>query len=681
MIGQTGMQGSMDDFRAKLALAERLLDTDPLAAASHAQACMDSDDSELSVTAAYIAGSASHQAGHLEEAVPLLAQAKSGFLALNQAAGDLMATLALGRVYRDLGKFEDASGHFTEAFGLAEAQGDLRSQSDALNLQASVLSAQGDYQNAISNLERALGIAVLLDDPVQQANLRNNMGELLRLQGNYPDALENLKSAHDLYQDATGAGRGATTNLVALGNLYQDMGLKADARAFFERARQAGRDDQDPLIEAVALNNIANSELDNGDWDAALVLFQEALDIAREAGASQYEIDNLDGLGQVYIALGDHDQAAEVHKKALGIATRIGDREGELDALVNLGRDYLVVDRLADALESLASALGLAEQMKYKSRVFQVHSLLSRAHERSGDPVKALFHARAYHETEKSVFNEEGEERTRQLAVKFEVERTRHQAEEYRLRTEIMQQARDEAEQMVRERTRELEEAQFEIVTRLAVAAEYRDDDTGTHTRRVGRNAAAIGYAMGFPEPDLEVLFTAARLHDVGKIGIPDSVLLKQERLDDKEMELMRTHTLIGARILSAGGSRLLHLAESISLFHHERWDGKGYPHGLAGDAIPVAVRIVAVSDVLDALCHARPYKPAWSVEDALIEIKRQSGTQFDPDAVAACLAVFGSPGSLSPVDDTADWSTLLDSLQTLGAERGFPALRRDSAW
>lgn len=671
----------MNDLSAKLALAEHLLDTDPVTAADHAQACLASKDNDLSARAAYVAGSASHQLGHLEEAVPLLAQARSGFLALKQPDSVLRATISLGRVSRDLGRFEDASTHFTEAFRLAQAQGDEHSQVDALNLQASVLSARGDEKRALEFLDRALVIAARLNDHRKQANLRNNMGELLRLQGNYPDALEHLMAAHDLYQETPGTDRGATTNLVALGHLYQDMGKPTAAREFFEQARQAGRESQDPLIEAVALNNIANTELEQENWNAALELFQEALDIAREAGVPQYEIDNLDGLGQAYVALGDHLQAAEVHKTALTIATSIGDREGELDALVNLGKDYMVVDRLPDALQSLTSALTLAEQMKYKSRVFQIHDLLSTAHEQNGDTGQALFHARAYHETEKIVFNEEGAERTRQLSIKFEVERARHEAEEYRLRTEIMQQARDEAEARVRERARELEEAQLEIVTRLAVAAEYRDDHTGTHTRRVGRNAAAIGYAMGFPEQDLEELFTAARLHDVGKIGIPDAVLLKSGRLDDDEMDLMRTHALIGAKILSAGGSRLLHLAEAISLYHHERWDGRGYPHGLSGESIPIPARLVAVSDVLDALCHARPYKPAWPVSEALAEITSQSGKQFDPEVVEACVAVFSGPDCLSPTDDPGDWTTLLEALKTLGADRGFPSVRRNSAW
>src|SRR5690554_296004 len=202
MISQNDGRSSMDDFSAKLALAERLLETDPLAAADHAQACLVSGDRSVTARAAFVAGSAMYRTGHLEEARPFLTQAREGFLALAQPDRALRAMIGLGRVNRDLGRFEDAAVHFTEAFDLAQARGDQHCQVDALNLQASVLSAQGDDQRALGLLERALGIAGSLTDAGKQANLRNNMGELLRLQGNYPDALEQLKAAHDLYQEA-----------------------------------------------------------------------------------------------------------------------------------------------------------------------------------------------------------------------------------------------------------------------------------------------------------------------------------------------------------------------------------------------------------------------------------------------------------------------------------------------
>ena len=196
-------------------------------------------------------------------------------------------------------------------------------------------------------------------------------------------------------------------------------------------------------------------------------------------------------------------------------------------------------------------------------------------------------------------------------------------------------------EERVRERTRQVEEAHLETLGRLALAAEYRDDDTGKHTNRVGEAAAALAARMGLPAAQVEMLRVAAPLHDVGKIGVPDGILLKPGKVTPEELEIIRTHPTIGAKILTSSGSDLLRLCERISLYHHERWDGAGYPHGLRGDEIPIEARIVAVADVFDALTHVRPYKPAWSVADALAELRRHSGTQFDPEVVAAFIAGF----------------------------------------
>lgn len=194
-------------------------------------------------------------------------------------------------------------------------------------------------------------------------------------------------------------------------------------------------------------------------------------------------------------------------------------------------------------------------------------------------------------------------------------------------------------EAKVRERTRELESAQIEIIERLARAAEFRDDNTGQHTERVGQMAALVARQLGMPDPQVSLMRRAAPLHDVGKIGIPDSILLKLGKLTPAEFELVKTHTTIGARILSGSRFALLRLAEEIAFSHHERWDGDGYAH-LAGDQIPLAGRIVTVADVFDALTQKRPYKSAWTVEEAVAEIDRQRGRQFDPRVVDAFLRV-----------------------------------------
>ncbi len=192
-------------------------------------------------------------------------------------------------------------------------------------------------------------------------------------------------------------------------------------------------------------------------------------------------------------------------------------------------------------------------------------------------------------------------------------------------------------ETKVRMRTAELEAAQLETIDRLAKAAEFRDDDTGRHTQRVGKLAELLGRAINLPEDHTAILRRAAPLHDVGKIGIPDSILLKPGPLSHAEREVMRSHTTIGAKILSGGRSPIMQMAGEIALSHHERWDGSGYPAGRAGEEIPLTARIVAIADVFDALSSDRVYRTAWSPEDVLAEITRQRARQFDPFLVAAC--------------------------------------------
>jgi response regulator RpfG family c-di-GMP phosphodiesterase len=185
-------------------------------------------------------------------------------------------------------------------------------------------------------------------------------------------------------------------------------------------------------------------------------------------------------------------------------------------------------------------------------------------------------------------------------------------------------------------RRRDLESARIEMLRRLALAAEYRDDNTREHTERVAALAARLGQRLGLSELAITHIRHAAPLHDVGKIAIPDSILLKPGRLSAAEFEVVKTHAEAGARVLAEAESELLEVAESIARSHHERWDGTGYPDGLAGADIPLVGRLVHVADVFDILVHERPYKDAFSVEDAAAEIAGGAGTQFDPEVVEA---------------------------------------------
>lgn len=180
----------------------------------------------------------------------------------------------------------------------------------------------------------------------------------------------------------------------------------------------------------------------------------------------------------------------------------------------------------------------------------------------------------------------------------------------------------------------QLQLAHIDLIQRLGRAAEYKDTDTGEHIARMSRYSKVLALAYGMSEYEAEQLKQAAPMHDVGKIGIPDSVLLKPGRLNENEYEHMKQHALIGAKILENSTSPLLQLAHKLALEHHEKWDGTGYPYGLKAEEISIEGRIVTIADVFDALTSKRPYKKAWSVEEALDLLKDEAGKHFDPQLV-----------------------------------------------
>ncbi|WP_323814070.1 two-component system response regulator [Cellvibrio sp. NN19] len=181
-----------------------------------------------------------------------------------------------------------------------------------------------------------------------------------------------------------------------------------------------------------------------------------------------------------------------------------------------------------------------------------------------------------------------------------------------------------------------LRETRLQVIHRLGRAAEYKDNETGLHVIRMSHYAKEIALAAGMSEIDAEELLNAAPMHDIGKIGIPDVILQKPGKLTPEEWEIMKTHTSVGAEIIGEDNSNLLKIARTIALCHHEKWDGSGYPNSLAGDAIPIEARIVAIADVFDALTSVRPYKKSWSIEEATAYIEQESGKHFDPELVNA---------------------------------------------
>jgi response regulator RpfG family c-di-GMP phosphodiesterase len=262
---------------------------------------------------------------------------------------------------------------------------------------------------------------------------------------------------------------------------------------------------------------------------------------------------------------------------------------------------------------------------------------------------EALFHREASTQIHERIFDRDTDLRIKTLQISHDTLAARDQAELLRVRT-------TELEELVSARTQDLEEHHYEAFERLAVISEYRDPESGEHSSRVGELAAELALQLGEDAAWAEELRLAGRLHDVGKVGVPDAILQKPGPLTDDEFEVMKTHTTIGATVFAGSKSALIQLAAEVALSHHERWDGTGYPAGLQGEAIPLSGRLVAVADVYDALITAHRYKSAWSSNDAVSHVVAGRGTHFEPRIVDALVEVIaarpvGAPTAAQPSD------------------------------
>lgn len=603
--------------------------------------------------------------GDFAKAGTLTALAQEQFERFKNAQGLTKTLFLQGQIARDAGHFEIAGQHFDRAQKLAEKLASVDLQSEALNLQASLMSVQGKDHQALNCLKQALSFAQQAHSSEKQISINSNIGQIHYALGDYALALNHLKAAYGLAQALPSPIINEAIVMMNLGLVYQATDDVAKAKSFHSEAWTLAVKLENPAIEIACLNNLAEVHTSSKHIKEAKDFYEYALRKARVLHHKRYMIDNLVGLGNACIELDEYDKAASEFFEAIELSEAIDDAKAKTIALFGLGRVHTKLNSQVARL-NFEEALKLAEQLEHPKLIIEAHQLLSEFYEGLGNIAKALFHYKAYHVTDKQVFSEERMKRIQQLSVQFDLERTQHEAETYKLRTNIAQQARHEAEKRVLERTRELEVAHLEIVTRLAIAAEYRDDDTGEHTKRVGRNAAALARALGWADDDVQLLYVAARLHDVGKIGISDTILLKPSKLTEEEYGIVKTHAYIGSRILANGETSLLQLAEQIALHHHERWDGKGYPFGLAGEAIPQAARIVAVADVMDALAHERPYKKAWPMPQIIAEIRSQRGKQFDPEVVAAFEALFGTDSNALYEDIPLEWEDISFDISVL---------------
>ncbi|GHG19096.1 hypothetical protein CBQ26_06685 [Deinococcus indicus] len=522
----------------------------------------------------------------------------------------------------------------TDYVNAAHAAGNEAAEIEALSLLASAAQRGGQLRLAVECQQRELDLHARRGDRAGQAHCLNNIGMLHANLGAHAEALAALHGCQrlcDQYQELPDELRGACG--VNIAHAFLLMGQPAHALTFLQPGLDTARRCGDLQTELAALGilGLIHKELDAPQATRTLL---DAIELARAHDQTTHLIDLFDNLGQVHLQLGDSGQAEAMFRQSLYWAEATGDVHGRVNALLSLGRAAFARQDTPGALTHLGGALGQAREHHLNASVLTILNALVGGLEADGQVAQAYPFLRDLRDLERQLFTEDSERQVQSLRSQFETERARHDADVYRQLNEAAQHARLQAEETVRVRTAELEAVQIEIVTRLGMAAEYRDDRTGQHTRRVGELSGQLAQMMGLPPEEVDLIRWAARLHDIGKIGVSDDILLKTSPYTPEEFERMKLHTIIGAKVLEGSTSRLLRVAEEIARTHHERWDGGGYPRQLSGTDIPMSGRIVAVADVFDALTSERPYKEAWTVTAALEEMQRGSGTQFDPDIV-----------------------------------------------
>ncbi len=506
-------------------------------------------------------------------------------------------------------------------------------EAEALYRLASIAYTDGHPDDAFAIALDTRDLARKVGATVVEVWSLNLVGLVHYNAGNYTEALKYALQALELYRLTDHrVDEGNLLNTIAI--IHHSLGDTDRALVTYEAALTANKGLDRADNDVLTLSNMAEVRLGRNENLLAMSLSDSALALAREhVPAAVPEI--LARLGSCYCALGANDRAGECLDEAASILVATTGTHGPTGFRLLMARGKLAVD--SNDLELAAShylaALDVAHGMSRPEMELRAHTDLAAVYKRLGDFEAALRHQEARFTQHELLFNQGTDLRIKTLQIAHDTEAARQQAEILRLRT-------GELEALVRGRTYDLEEYQLEAFQRLAVLAEFRDTDTGEHTIRVGDLSADIAAELGEAGEWVGQLRLAARLHDIGKVAVPDAILLKPGPLTPDEFDVMKTHTTIGAEILSGSASPLIQLAAEVALNHHERWDGTGYPSGLAADRIPISGRIVTVADVFDALTSHRTYKHAWSPLDAATYIIGSRGMQFEPRIVDAFVHV-----------------------------------------
>ncbi len=538
---------------------------------------------------------------------------------------------------------------------LARSNEDQQGEAEALYRLASVTYQLGQLDEAFGLALEARDLARRCAAPVVEVWALNLVGIVHHQAGNYSQALENLLQALEIYR--------STADLADLGNLLNTIAavhhsLRDTDRAIvtYEAALEANRKSPRRGFDAITLANMAKVRAERQENLLAVSLGEAALELAREH-LPEHVAEILANLAEAYAELqllpqanACLDQADESLSHIAAQLTRTSPM-----ALVSVqiarGRVCIATGDPAEAITALERAVTVAQQNEFSDLELVGHGLLAEVFKSLGRYEEALLHREACTKIHERIFNRDTDLRIKTLQISHDTLAARDQAELLRVRT-------TELEELVTARTQDLEEQHYEAFERLAAIAEYRDPESGEHSSRVGELAADLALQLGQDLSWSEDLRLAGRLHDVGKVGVPDAILQKPGALTEAEFEIMKTHTTVGATVFAGSRSALIQLAAEVAISHHERWDGSGYPAGLAGEAIPMSGRLVAVADVYDALVTVHRYKHAWTSADAVSHIVAGKGTQFDPHIVDALVEVIArrdaAASSPSPAEDPA---------------------------
>ncbi len=457
---------------------------------------------------------------------------------------------------------------------------------------------------------------------------------------NYADALEFCLRALQVYR-ASGHAVDEGRILHTVAAIYQSMADYDRAIETYESALAVNETLVRPDVDAMVLGNLARIRGRRGEYLEAIELGRRAMSLAR-TDAPHLVGGLLADLAEAHAGLGDlgaADACFSEARNAWAKRARAGDEvpvAEQLGVMVSEGRVALRNGRFDEAISVLLAALDLADRSDHRELELEIHDLLASACKQAGRLTEALEHRERQFALHREIFTDAADLRMRTVQVAHDHENARHLGRITRLTTSglIADFAAEHAD---------VDAYHLDAYERLAALAEMRGGNTTRHTNGVGDLAAEIGHAVGQPPEWCERLRLAARLHDIGKVAVNDRLLLKPGPLTVEEFDEIKQHAIFGRRLLSGVSTELFALAAEAAWSHHEWWDGSGYPNGLAGTAIPLSGRIVAIADVFDSLATRRVYKREWTRDEAARFVMSGSGSQFDPQLITAFAKVLAA--------------------------------------